>query len=44
VPVPYPAHCILHQLVGDANARELMYHGAGECAQGQLGRPGIAHR
>jgi enoyl-CoA hydratase/carnithine racemase len=27
VPVPYPAHCILHQLVGDANARELMYQG-----------------
>ncbi|MFC1619186.1 enoyl-CoA hydratase/isomerase family protein [Candidatus Neomarinimicrobiota bacterium] len=27
VPVPYPAHCILHQLVGDANARELMYLG-----------------
>jgi enoyl-CoA hydratase/carnithine racemase len=27
VPVPYPAHCILHQLVGDAHARELMYLG-----------------
>lgn len=27
VPVPYPAHCILHQLVGDSNARELMYLG-----------------
>jgi enoyl-CoA hydratase/carnithine racemase len=27
VPVPYPAHCILHQLVGDTDARDLMYLG-----------------
>ncbi|UCD36837.1 MAG: enoyl-CoA hydratase/isomerase family protein [Fidelibacterota bacterium] len=27
VPVPYPADCILRNLVGDRNARDIMYHG-----------------
>jgi enoyl-CoA hydratase/carnithine racemase len=27
VPVPWPAHCILRNLVGDAAARDLMYSG-----------------